>query len=82
MLEDGTTNPNTTGGNVLCQNETGFAAILTEDSTDGYEFFIINEAFSILAQDPLSDNEFIQIRAETILDFTESNPFGDPTEGT
>ena len=82
MLEDGTTNPNTTGGNVLCQNETGFDAILTEDSDAYYSFFIINEAFSILAQDPLSDNEFLQTRAEVILDFTESNPFGDPTEGT
>ena len=82
MLEDGTTNPNTTGDNVICQDETGFAAILTEDSGEGYQFFIINEAFSITTQDPLSDNTFLDTQALSILDFTETNPFGEPTEGT
>ena len=82
MLEDGTLDPNTTGGNVLCQDEVGFDAILTEDSGEGYEFFIINEAFTIKTQDPLSDNSFLDTQALSILDFTETNPFGEPTEGT
>ena len=67
---------------VLCQDETGFDAILLEDSGEGYEFFIINEAFTIKTQDPLSDNSFLDTQALSILDFTEKNPFGEPTEGT
>ncbi len=67
---------------VLCQDEYGFDAILLEDSSDGYEFFIINEAFTIKTQDPLSDNTFLDTQALSILDFTETNPFGEPTEGT
>ena len=67
---------------VLCQDETGFDAILLEDSGEGYEFFIINEAFTIKTQDPLSDNSFLDTQALSILDFTETNPFGEPTEGT
>ena len=67
---------------VLCQDETGFDAILLEDSGEGYEFFIINEAFTIKTQDPLSDNTFLDTEALSILDFTETNPFGEPTEGT
>ena len=66
--------------NVITQDETGFTSVLTEDSDSYYSFFIIQEAFSITTQDTQSDNEFLEDQSLTILDFTESNPFGDPTE--
>ena len=65
--------------NVITQDETGFTSVLTEDSDSYYSFFIIQEAFSITTQDTQSDNEFLEDQSLTILDFTESNPFGDPT---
>ena len=74
-LEDGL-------GQLLGENETGFTSILTEDSDSYYSFFIIQEAFSITTQDTQSDNEFLETQATEILDFTELNPFGDPTEST
>ena len=74
-LEDGL-------GQLLGEDETGFTSILTEDSNAYYTFFIIQEAFNISTQDTQSDNEFLETQATAILDFTESNPFGDPTEST
>ena len=74
-LEDGL-------GQLIGENETGFTSILTEDSDSYYSFFIIQEAFSITTQDTQSDNEFLETQATEILDFTELNPFGDPTEST
>ena len=68
--------------NVITQDETGFTSVLTEDSDSYYSFFIIQEAFSITTQDTQSDNEFLETQATEILDFTELNPFGDPTEST
>ncbi len=66
--------------NVITQDETGFTSVLTEDSDSYYSFFIIQEAFSLTTQDTQADNEFLEDQSLTILDFTESNPFGDPTE--
>ena len=74
-LEDGL-------GQLLGEDETGFTSILTEDSNAYYTFFIIQEAFDISTQDTQSDNEFLETQATAILDFTELNPFGDPTEST
>ena len=74
-LEDGL-------GQLIGENDTGFPCILTEDSDSYYSFFIIQEAFSITTQDTQSDNEFLETQATEILDFTELNPFGDPTEST
>ena len=74
-LEDGL-------GQLIGENETGFTSILTEDSDAYYSFFIIQEGFSLATQDTQSDNEFLETQATAILDFTESNPFGDPTEST
>ena len=74
-LEDGL-------GQLLGEDETGFTSILTEDSNAYYTFFIIQEAFDISTQDTQSDNAFLETQATAILDFTELNPFGDPTEST
>ena len=85
MQEDGTTNPNTVGDNLLGENEEGFAAVMLEDSNDYYTFVVIQEAYSLATQDTQSENEWFEDRVtgiigDPVLDFTESNPFGDPTE--
>ena len=68
------------GSYLLAETDTGFGAVLLEDSDVeyGYSFFVINEDYSVTTQAPESDNEFLETQATTILDFTESNPFGDP----
>ena len=76
------------GGTLIGENETGFDAILMEDSDAYYSFFIINEDYAPTPAGD-SDNEWISDRAsgegvwegDAILDFTEKNPFGDPEEG-
>ena len=85
MQEDGTTNPNTVGDNLLGENEEGFAAVMLEDSDAYYTFVVIQEAYSLATQDTQSENEWFEDRVtgivgDPVLDFTESNPFGDPTE--
>ena len=74
------------GATLLGENELGFDAILMEDSTASYSFFIINEDYE-LAPSGTFDNTWIQDAVEgtgsgylndPILDFTEKNPFGDP----
>ena len=62
-------------------------SILTEDSDAYYSFFIINEDYRLATIDTQSENEWFEERAtgvigDPVLDFTESNPFGDPTEST
>ena len=75
------------GGTLIGENELGFDAILMEDSTSKYSFFIINEDYE-LGPSGTFDNEWIEEAVEgtgsgyvgdPILDFTEKNPFGDPT---
>ena len=85
MLEDGTTNPNTTGDNLLAETTEAGLSILTEDSDAYYSFFIINEDYRLSTIDTQSENEWFEDRVtgkigDPVLDFTESNPFGDPTE--
>ena len=70
---------------VLGENETGFEAIILESSDDYYTFVVIQEAYSLATQDTQAENEWFEDRAtgkigDPVLDFTESNPFGDPTE--
>ena len=65
---------------LLGENETGFAAVLTEDSDAYYAWFIINEDFRISTLDTGSDNEYLETQATNILDYTESNTFVDPTD--
>ena len=72
-------------GELLAENEEGFAAVMLEDSDDYYTFVVIQEAYSLATQDTQSENEWFEDRAtgiigDPVLDFTESNPFGDPTE--
>ena len=72
----------TDSDNIIGENETGFSSVLVENSDSLNSFFIISENYSIESIDTSSDNEFIGTEMVTVLDFTESNPFGDPTEGS
>ena len=79
----------TGSGNLVNENDTGAEAILYEDP-EGDEYYIILEEFDIATQMPQADNEFLEEAAtgdgdfeggdQAILDFTERNPFGEPTE--
>ena len=90
VILDGTDGSGTDAGSALLgENEIGFDAILMEDSTSKYSFFIINEDYTLTAAGE-SDNKWLEEAVEgtgsgyvgdPILDFTEKNPFGDPEEG-
>jgi hypothetical protein len=74
-----------TGEYLLAETTEAGLSILTEDSDDYYSFFIINEDYRLSTIDTQSENEWFEDRAtgkigDAVLDFTESNPFGDPTE--
>ena len=82
-LEDGTLLlEETAGDNIIFEDEVGFSSVLLENSDSADSFFIISESYSIETIDTSSDNEYIGTEMVTVLDFTESNPFGDPTEGS
>ena len=68
-----------TGEYLLAETTEAGLSVLTEDSDAYYSFFIINEDYSLATVDPQSDNAFIDTQADLILDFTETNPFGEPT---
>ena len=89
--EIGLNNAHHTGARVTIEphGDAIFDAILMEDSNDYYSFFIINEDYTLATSDPLSDNTWIEeavtgtgefSSADAVLDFTEKNPFGEPSE--
>ena len=67
------------GDALVGENQTGFTSIMLEDSDAYYSFFVIQEDYRLATIDPQSDNAFIDTQADLILDFTETNPFGEPT---
>ena len=72
----------TDGDKILSEDETGFASVLLENSDSQDSYFIIIENYSLTTIETQSDNEFIGTEMASILNFTESNPFGDPTDGS
>jgi hypothetical protein len=68
-----------TGEYLLAETTEAGTSLLVEDSDAYYSFFVIQEAYSLATIDPQSDNSFIDTEAEAILDFSETNPFGEPT---
>jgi hypothetical protein len=42
---------------------------------DGFD--LVQESFGMKTQDPISDNEDLQVESDTILDFTEIDPFSE-----
>ena len=87
----GLNNAHHTGARVTIEahGDAIFDAILMEDSDEYYSYFIINEYYSLTTSDPLADNQWIEdavtgtgefSSADAVLDFTETNPFGEPSE--
>ena len=76
----------TDSDNIICEDEVGVDSILYEDD-EGDEYYIILENFNIEEQMPQADNDFFEDEAigtesiDGIIDFSEKNPFGEPTEG-
>jgi len=76
-LEDGTGNlelETQTGGtdNVIGEDETGGDKVVLETGD-----YIIQEAFVVDTIDENAMNDFFETQDDNIIDFTESNPFGD-----
>ena len=74
-----------TGDYLLAETTEAGTSVLTEDSDSYYSFFIINEDYRLSTIDTQSENEWFEDRVtgkigDPVLDFTEKNPFGDPTE--
>ena len=63
-----------TGGtdNMICEDETGGESIVLETGD-----YIIQEAFVVDTIDENAMNDFFETQDDNIIDFTESNPFGD-----
>ena len=87
----GLNNAHHTGARVTIEahGDAIFDAILMEDSDEYYSYFIINEDYSLTTSDPLADNQWIEdavtgtgefSSADAVLDFTETTPFGEPSE--
>ena len=73
-LEDGTGNLEQEGNtdNLIGENETGGDQIVLETGD-----YIIQEAYVTDTIDENAMNDFFDTQDDTIIDFTESNPFGD-----
>jgi len=73
-LEDGTGNIEQEGStdNLIGENETGGDQIVLETGD-----YIIQEAYVTDTIDENAMNDFFDTQDDTIIDFTESNPFGD-----
>jgi len=73
---------------VSLENEDG-ALLLENDSVSGVSNYFINEDYDLQTQSTYADNNDLDSEAgfdtastaDDILDFTESNPFGDPNNG-
>ncbi len=76
QLEDGT-------GNIDLETATGSGLLIGEDETGGDKVvletgdYIIQEAFVVDTIDENAMNDFFETQDDNIIDFTESNPFGD-----
>ena len=63
---------------ILAEDETYSGSIILENSVPGASpSYIILEQYNIQTIDERSDNNDFERLDDTILDFTESNPFGD-----
>ena len=76
QLEDGT-------GNIDLETAAGSGLLIGEDETGGDKVvletgdYIIQEAFVVDTIDENAMNDFFETQDDNIIDFTESNPFGD-----
>ena len=68
------------GDNVVCEDETLNGAVILENLADtGLPEYIIQEEYVVgdMSRDTTAQNELFDQLDDTILDFTEKNPFGD-----
>jgi len=66
----------TDADNILSETDTAGASLITE-----YGDYIISESFVIDTIDEGATNIFIETQADSVLNFTEGNPFGEPRGG-
>ena len=67
-----------TDWNVLSEDETHGGAILTENTVEGADAsYIILETYNIDTIDENAQNDLFDSEDDNVLDFSESNPFGD-----
>ena len=66
----------TDSDNILSETDTAGASLITE-----YGDYIISESFVIDTIDEGATNIFIETEADSVLNFTEGNPFGEPRGG-
>lgn len=68
----------TSGPFIIMEDETLSGALAVENSVEGADAsYIILETYDIATIDENSQNEDFELADDNILDFTESNPFGD-----
>ena len=74
QLEDGTGNieQEDSTDNIIGENETGGVGLLLENGD-----YIIQEGYVVDTIDENAMNDFFETQDDNIIDFTESNPFGD-----
>ena len=66
----------TDSDNILSETDTAGASLITE-----YGDYIISESYVIDTIDEQATNIFIETQADSVLNFTEGNPFGEPRGG-
>ena len=66
----------TDGDNILSETDSAGASLITE-----YGDYIISESYVIDTIDEQAQNIFIETQADSVLNFTEGNPFGEPRGG-
>ena len=77
MQEDGSTGAGL-GDNILGENEIHGGSLVIENSVESAESaYIVQETYKVDTIDENAMNDFFDSEEDTILDFSESNPFGD-----
>ena len=66
----------TDADNILSETDSAGASLITE-----YGDYIISESYVIDTIDEQAQNIFIETQADSVLNFTEGNPFGEPRGG-
>ena len=66
----------TDSDNILSETDTAGASLITE-----YGDYIISESYVIDTIDDQAQNIFIETQADSVVNFTEGNPFGEPRGG-
>ena len=77
MQEDGSTGAGL-GDNIISEDETHGGYIQAENAVQGaVASYIIQETYKVDTIDENAMNDFFDTAEDSILDFSESNPFGD-----